>query len=81
MSDYPAVKAMNLAARCGARNRAGGRCAAPAMRGRRRCRLHGGKATGAPKGNQNAYRHGLRSGDYLRARKLIREMRAALVSG
>lgn len=78
MSDNPAIQAMNLAPRCGARNRTGGLCAAPAMRGRKRCRLHGGKATGAPKGNQNAYKHGLRSEAYLQARRLIREMRVAL---
>jgi hypothetical protein len=23
-----------------------------------RCRMHGGKATGAPKGNRNAWKHG-----------------------
>src|SRR5262245_57786165 len=33
--------------RCGAKNRAGNPCQAPAMRGKRRCRLHGGKSTGA----------------------------------
>ena len=32
--------------RCGARNRRGLPCRAPAMRGRTRCRLHGGKSTG-----------------------------------
>lgn len=35
------------APRCLARNRRGQPCQAPAMRGRKRCRLHGGKATGA----------------------------------
>ncbi len=34
------------APRCGARTRSGTTCQAPAMRQRRRCRLHGGKATG-----------------------------------
>ena len=34
------------APRCGARNRRGSPCQAPAMRGRTRCRLHGGKSTG-----------------------------------
>ncbi len=34
------------APRCGARTRAGGSCAGPAVRGRARCRLHGGKSTG-----------------------------------
>ena len=34
------------ASRCGARNRKGTPCQLPAMHGRRRCRLHGGKSTG-----------------------------------
>ena len=33
-------------ARCGARTRAGGECAAPVVEGRNRCRLHGGLSTG-----------------------------------
>ena len=32
--------------RCGARTRAGGRCKAPAVHGRRRCRMHGGLSPG-----------------------------------
>lgn len=35
------------APRCGAKNRQGKPCQAPAMRGKARCRLHGGKSTGA----------------------------------
>jgi hypothetical protein len=35
-----------LAPRCGAKNRAGAPCQAPALRGRVRCRLHGGASTG-----------------------------------
>lgn len=35
------------APRCGARNRRGLPCQCPAMRGRRRCRVHGGLSTGA----------------------------------
>jgi glucans biosynthesis protein len=38
---------------CLARNRAGAPCQAPALRGRRRCRLHGGWSTGAPRGPGN----------------------------
>jgi len=34
------------ARRCGARNRKGSSCQCPAMRGKKRCRLHGGKSTG-----------------------------------
>jgi hypothetical protein len=53
-----------------------------------RCQFHGGKATGAPKGNTNAFKHGLYSaeavanrrkvGELLRAaRKLVRGQREA----
>ena len=44
---------IRAAPRCGARNRAGTPCQCPAMRGRNRCRLHGGRSTGAPKGRAN----------------------------
>ncbi len=37
---------LNLALRCGARTRAGCPCRAPAIRGKRRCRMHGGRSTG-----------------------------------
>lgn len=69
---------MNRAPRCGARNRAGNPCQAPAMRGRQRCRLHGGKSTGPPKGNRNAWKHGLRSAEFLAMRRLLRGMRRGL---
>lgn len=35
-----------LAPRCGARTRASTPCRCPAMRNRRRCRIHGGRSTG-----------------------------------
>jgi glucans biosynthesis protein len=38
---------------CGARTRAGGPCQRPPIRGRRRCRLHGGLSPGAPRGARN----------------------------
>lgn len=45
--------------RCGARTRAGTPCRSPSVRGRRRCRMHGGAGgSGAPRGNQNALKHG-----------------------
>jgi hypothetical protein len=45
--------------RCGARTRRGTACRAPAVAGRRRCRMHGGAwGSGAPKGNANALKHG-----------------------
>ncbi len=49
------------AARCGAHSRRTGQpCRAPAIRDRKRCRMHGGKGSGAPLRNQNA----VTSGDY-----------------
>ena len=54
------VDPMMASRRCGAKTRAGGSCRAPAMRGKRRCRMHGGASgSGAPRGNGNARRHGL----------------------
>jgi hypothetical protein len=49
---------MHLSPRCGARTRKGTPCLAPAVKGKRRCRMHGG-AEGAPKGNKNTLKHGL----------------------
>ena len=64
--------AMLASPRCGASTRAGGPCRAPAVRGRRRCRMHGGaEGSGAPKGNRNARRHGMFAGDAIAERKEI----------
>ena len=44
---------------CGARNRRGGACQAPAVKGKERCRMHGGgRGSGGQPGNQNALKHG-----------------------
>jgi len=54
------TKAMHESPRCGAKTRKGTPCQAPAVTGKKRCRMHGGaKGSGAPLGNQNALRHGL----------------------
>lgn len=54
-----ATQAMQSALRCGAKTRSGKPCAAPAVTGRNRCRLHGGAdGVGAPVGNTNALKHG-----------------------
>jgi len=45
--------------RCGAKTRSGKPCMSPAVFGKQRCRMHGGApGSGAPKGNQNAVKHG-----------------------
>jgi len=51
-------------------------CRAPAMPNGR-CRLHGGKSTGAPKGNKNAWKHGNYTARAIARR---RELRALLQS-
>ena len=54
--------AFNNALRCGARTKRnnGSPCQAPAVRGKRRCRIHGGsKGSGGQRGNNNALKHGL----------------------
>jgi hypothetical protein len=77
------------APRCGARTRAGGSCLAPAVRGKRRCRMHGGLSTGprTPEGAARAARANLRHGRYTQAWKaeqrearLVRRQTAALIA-
>jgi hypothetical protein len=61
--------------RCGARTRSGGLCRSPAVRGKRRCRMHGGApGSGAPRANQNARRHGLFTRDAIAERKQIQAL-------
>ena len=60
MSDHARHTGPMLASpRCGAKTRSGGSCRSPAMRGKRRCRMHGGAPeSGAPRRNRNARKHG-----------------------
>ncbi|MGJ3647085.1 hypothetical protein ACLB0R_01250 [Sphingomonas sp. GlSt437] len=44
------------------------------MKGRRRCRLHGGRNPGPPLGNKNALKHGLRSADHTALKHMIAEL-------
>lgn len=67
---------------CGAKTRRGTPCKTSPMKNGR-CRMHGGKSTGAPKGNQNALKHGRYSGEVKSCRSqtsflisAFREMRA-----
>ena len=61
--------------RCLAKTRRGTSCLSPAMKGKKRCRLHGGLSPGAPKGNRNAWKHGLYAGAN---RREMAELRAVL---
>jgi hypothetical protein len=55
------LASLQRATRCGAKTRAGGACQCPALRGRKRCRLHGGLSPGAPRGRKNG---NFKSGDW-----------------
>jgi len=60
------------AQRCGVRTRDGSPCRKYPIRGRRRCRLHGGASgSGAPRGNRNALTHGRTTAAALAARRAI----------
>ncbi len=65
---------------CGAKNRQGNSCKAKAMKNGR-CRLHGGKSTGAKtkegkqRRNRANYKHGLYASDMLYTRALMTQSR------
>jgi hypothetical protein len=71
----------NSAPRCGAKTRSGTPCRGPAMRGKKRCKLHGGKSTGprTPEGlarsKTSRLRHGFYSREAVEARRQKRAMR------
>lgn len=63
---------MRSSPRCGAKTRSGKPCRSPIVRGRKRCRMHGGaKGAGAPPGNQNALKHGLYTSQAMEERKML----------
>jgi uncharacterized protein YjcR len=76
MSDHIRHTGPMLASpRCGAKTRSGGACRSPAVRGKKRCRMHGGApGSGAPKANQNARRHGLFTRDAIEERRRIQSL-------
>ena len=78
MSDHARNTGPMLASqRCGAKTRSGGACCSPAMRGRKRCRMHGGApGSGAPKANRNARTHGLFTRDAIAERRQIQALLA-----
>jgi hypothetical protein len=66
---------LQSAPRCGARTRAGTPCQRPALRGRTRCRLHGGLSPGAPRGSRNGnYRDGSWTKETLEERRWLRSL-------
>jgi hypothetical protein len=76
MSDHISNTGPMLAnRRCGAKTRCGGACRSPAVRGRKRCRMHGGApGSGAPRANQNARKHGLFTRDAIAERRQIQAL-------
>jgi uncharacterized protein YjcR len=66
---------MHQSPRCGARTRCNSPCRSPAVKGRRRCRMHGGAiGSGAPAGNRNALKHGRYSREVLEFRHAMRQL-------
>ena len=58
------------------------RCGNIAVKGRRVCRLHGGRSPGAPKNNKNALKHGFYTTEALarhrRIRRIINQLNASI---
>ena len=73
MSDHDRNTGPMLASlRFGARTRSDGACRAPAVYGKKRCRMHGGAhGSGAPTSSQNARKHGLFTRDAIAERRRI----------
>lgn len=67
--------AFESAPRCGARTKGnhGRPCRCPAIKGKTRCRIHGGaRGSGAPQNNLNAFKHGETTIEAKAFRKKIR---------
>jgi uncharacterized protein YjcR len=76
MSDHARnIGPMLASRRCGAKTRSSGACRSPAVRGKKRCRMHGGaQGSGAPRPNQNARKHGLFTRDAIAERRQIQAL-------
>jgi len=76
MSDHARTIGPMLASRrCGAKTRSGGACRAPAVSGKRRCRMHGdAPGSGAPKANRSARKHGRFTRDAIAERRQIQAL-------
>ncbi|WP_291866488.1 HGGxSTG domain-containing protein [Bradyrhizobium sp.] len=76
MSDHAGPTGAMLASpRCDAKTRCGGACRSPAVRGKKRCRMHGGApGSGAPRGNRNARKHGRFSRGAINEQRRIQDL-------
>jgi glucans biosynthesis protein len=61
-----------------AMTRKGTECQSPAVKDKKRCRMHGGTNPGAPKGNRNAWKHGAYSTDMKLAAARLKAFAAAV---
>lgn len=61
--------------KCSAKTRRGTLCQTLPVTGRKRCRMHGGTNNGAPKGNQNALKHGRYTRAVLENRKKTTQLK------
>lgn len=84
----PKRYAFDNAPRCGASTKRyqGRPCRSPAIRGKKRCRIHGGKGCGAQIGNTSALKHGLTTATMKHFRKTIKkalndELKIAILLG
>ena len=71
--------AMHSAPRCLAKTRKGTPCQMPCIKGRKRCRMHNGRAKGIP-GNKHALRHGRYSAAHIEAMAAIRAFQRAAMA-
>lgn len=63
------------APRCNATTRARTMCQCPAIQGRTRCRLHGGRSPGAPRGELNGnFKDGYFTCESVKERKWVKEL-------
>ena len=75
------VENLKRAPRCGALTRAGTACQRPAIRGRKRCRLHCGLSPGAPCGPKNGnFRNGNWTAEAIEERRWLRSLMKAFAS-
>ena len=69
------LKNLQHAPRCGAKTRAGTPCQCPSLRQRKRCRIHGGLSTGAPRGDRNGnFKEGDWTGEAIEERRRLRSL-------
>lgn len=75
MANNP-MQSAHAALRCAAKSkRSGMQCKAPAIKGKRVCRMHGGKSPGAPCGELHGrYVHGRQTREAKAARKEVRDL-------